>query len=155
MAYDLVGLWVGVFARIPAIAPKIGTRQPCFVDINNMVALAVDWEHLLGVQRTEDPVSLWVTLIRYSFDSTVCQAKLRLHQAYDFAWRHLHTTLSLDSLLNLLSTPDALVRVDSALNDAHYRCLLKYLTYLHLALLNEVCLLSLHIFGQIPYSLQL
>ena len=142
-------------ARIPARAPEVGTRQPCLVDVDNVVALVVDREHLLGVQRAEDPVSLRVTLLRYSFDSTVCQAKLGLHQAYHFVWGHLHTAPALDSLLNLSSTPDALVRVDGALNDAHYRCLLKYLTYLHLALLNEVCLLSLHIFGQIPYSLQL
>ena len=69
--------------------------------------------------------------------------------------RYLHATLALDSLLNLLSTPDALVKVDSVLNDSDYRCLLKYLAYFYLSLLNEIFLLTLHIFGKVPYSLKL
>ena len=90
-----------------------------------------------------------------SFNASISKPELGLHQTYDFASRYLHTTIALDSLLNLLGAPDALIRVDSFLYDSDYRCLLKYLTYLHLALLNEVCLLSLHIFGKVLYSLQL
>ena len=42
MTYDLVGLRVGVVARVPARAPEVGTRQPCLVDVDDVVALAVD-----------------------------------------------------------------------------------------------------------------
>ena len=49
MADDLVGLGVRVGARVPARPPEVAARQPRFVDIDDMVALAVDREHLLGV----------------------------------------------------------------------------------------------------------
>ena len=48
-----------------------------------MVALAVDLQHLLREERSENLVAIRVTLLRYSFDATVRQSKLRLHQAYN------------------------------------------------------------------------
>ena len=93
--------------------------------------------------------------MRDSFYPSISKPELSLHQTYDFASRYLHTTLALNSLLNLLSTPDALVRVDIGLNHSDYRCLLKYLTYFHLPLLDEVFLLALHVSAEVPHSLHL
>ena len=55
--------------------------------------------------------------------------------------------------LNLPSTPDTLVRVNRMLYNADYRNLFKCLTYLCLALVDEVGLLILEIFGEVTHGL--
>ena len=49
MANYLFGLRVGVVSCVPTSSSEVGTRQPCFVDIDHVVTLVVDREHLLGV----------------------------------------------------------------------------------------------------------
>ena len=62
MAHDLLWLRVCVIASVPAGAPEVGTWNPCLVDVNDVVALAVDLQHFLREKRTENLVSLGVTL---------------------------------------------------------------------------------------------
>ena len=69
---------LAAFVPIPPIVVRLW--QPALIDINNMMTLAVQLEHLLSVQETAYSVVLRVPAIADPFDATVAQLKLLLHR---------------------------------------------------------------------------
>ena len=72
----------------PSPSSEVSLRYPCLIDVDNMLTLAVDLEHFLCIQRTQDFVLLRVARERHAFDLPVAQPILLLQDAQHHALRY-------------------------------------------------------------------
>lgn len=142
-------------ASVPTCAPEVRARQPRLINVDDMIALCVDCEHLLSVHRAKNPVAFGVALMRDSLDAPVRQSELRLHLTHDRTRRHFHASMLLHALLDLSHVPNALVAIDGGLHNTSNGSLLEDLLHLDLALVNEVPLPALVVFEEVTNDLHL
>ena len=155
MTHDLFSLRVGVVSSVPASPSKVSAWQPRFVNVNHVVALAVDLKHLLSEDGAKNLILFQVSMIRNSFDATVRKPKLLLHHTHNWARRYSHASIAFHTLLYLLNVPDALVLVDGTLHNSYYDYLIEDLAYFSFAFIDKVCLLSFEVFFEVAYDLHL
>ena len=94
-------MWLAALVPVPSLEVRLW--KPALIDVNDMMALTIQLEHLLCIEGAAYSVILRVSSIADALDTTVAELELLLHGTQHSSLRYRKANLLVYQLLDHLS----------------------------------------------------
>ena len=112
-SHDFVSNGVILTSSVPTSPSEISLRNPGLINIDNVLLLAINLEHLLCIEAAKHFISFGVSNEGHSLYLAITKTEMFLHGADNRFVRHIHASLLFNLKPDLFRAPDPLAVVNS------------------------------------------